>query len=439
MSRPHYLQAVHEAELTRRTGSIRQFYGIALEADGPDCFLGECCEVFSSSHDEPVMAEVVGIRDGRVLLMPFGNLQGIRAGSEVVATGRSREVGVGQGLLGRVVDAFGNPLDDGGTLRLTGRYPVEGQPINPLKREPIETILETGVKAVDTALTLGRGQRIGIFAGSGVGKSTLLGMIARNMDADVNVIAMVGERGREVREFIEHALGAKGLARSVVVVATSDQPALVRSHAAFAATAIAEYFRDQGQDVVLTMDSLTRFAMARRELGLAVGEPPTSRGYTPSVFAVLPQLLERAGKIQDGGSITALYTVLVEGDDMNDPIADSVRAILDGNITLSRELANERHYPAIDLLQSNSRLLPALASNTELAEVDSLVRMLNLYEGAKDMVQVGAYRSGNQPELDRVLGRLPDIQALLRQPSEERIGREEAFEQLRGIVGKASP
>jgi flagellum-specific ATP synthase len=390
--------------------------------------------MYSRSSSKPVLAEVVGISKGKVLLMPYGDLHGIRVGSEVVATGKSVEVPVGQELLGRVVDAFGCPLDDKGPLPDSIQYALYPPPINPLQRPRIDTILETGVKAIDSLLTLGRGQRIGIFSGSGVGKSTLLGMIARNMNADVNVIAMVGERGREVRDFIDDTLGPEGLERSVIVVATSDQPALVRSHAAFAATSIAEYFRDQGLDVVLTMDSVTRFAMARRELGLAIGEPPTARGYTPSAFALLPRLLERGGVSKTGGSITALYTILVEGDDLNDPVADSIRAIVDGNIVLSRELANAGHYPAIDLLLSNSRLMLKLASEAELEDASRLTAMLSRYQSARDLVEVGAYRAGTQPELDRVIEKLPSINRFLRQAPSEHVTRGEARSQLVGLL-----
>jgi flagellum-specific ATP synthase len=428
------LDALRRGELRRRTGSIRSFFGLVVEADGPDCFLGECCELHSRSLAKPVRAEVVGIKQGKVLLMPYGDLHGVRVGSDVVATGQSVSVPVGDALLGRVLDAFGRPLDGKGPIAVATRYPLHPPPLNPLHRPRISTVLQTGVRAIDALLTLGRGQRIGIFAGSGVGKSTLLGMIARSMNADINVIAMVGERGREVLDFIEDTLGASGLARSVVVVATSDEPALVRSHAAFAATSIAEYFRDHGKDVVLTMDSVTRFAMARRELGLAVGEPPTARGYTPSAFALLPRLLERGGNGASGGSITALYTVLVEGDDLNDPVADTIRAIVDGSIVLSRTLANEGHYPGIDVLQSNSRLMPRLASDRERESAARLVAMLSRYEHARDLVDVGAYRAGTQPELDRVIAKLPAIHAFLRQGAHERATREQAVAQLARLV-----
>lgn len=343
------LQAVHEAELVSRLGRVTEITGLVTIADGPDVFLGELCEIWTGEDKKPLAAEVVGLKNNRVLLMPYGDVRGIRLGSEVAATGRDVDAPVGQALLGRVVDAFCRPLDNGPNLALKQRYPLYADPINPLKRQRIREPLETGVRSIDGLLTVGKGQRVGIFAGSGVGKSTLLGMIARNMQADVNVIALIGERGREVKDFIDDCLGEEGLRKSVVIVATSDQPALIRAHAAFAATSIAEYFRDQGLDVVLTMDSITRFATAQREIGLAVGEPPTARGYTPSVFSVLPKLLERGGAT-DKGSITAFYTVLVEGDELNEPISDHVRAILDGHVVLSRKIANRGHFPAVDVL-----------------------------------------------------------------------------------------
>jgi flagellum-specific ATP synthase len=431
-----YLSAVVNADFVRRTGRVSQFFGLVVESAGPDVFLGELCEIYSRLHGSPISAEVVGLKDGKVLLMPYGELRGISLGSEVIATGRPVHIPIGAELLGRVVDAFGSPLDGKPLPHVDARYPIYAEPINPLTRTRITEILETGVRAIDSLLTLGRGQRIGIFSGSGVGKSTLLGMIARNMNADVNVIALVGERGREVREFVEKILGEEGLKRSVVVVATSDQPALVRSRAALTATAIAEYFRDHGQDVVLTMDSVTRFAMAQREIGLSIGEPPTSRGYTPSVFAALPKLLERGGTAESGGSITAFYTVLVEGDDLNDPIADSIRAILDGHIVLSRDLANRGHYPAIDILHSISRLLPDLAARDELDTVHRTVSMLSVYSSSKDLIEVGAYRAGTNQKLDKAIQLLPDLEKYLCQEPTESIPRAQAISELDAIMNK---
>ncbi|TQV73413.1 FliI/YscN family ATPase [Exilibacterium tricleocarpae] len=434
-----YLNAIADTELVRRTGSVTQFLGLVVEADGPEVFWGERCEIRAHRQSASTPAQVVGIKDGRVLLMPYGELRGISLGSDVIATGRGVEVPVGEALLGRVVNAFGEPLDAAGPLSPGPCYPIHRRPLNPLQRPSIDTVLETGIRAVDTLMTVGRGQRLGIFAGSGVGKSTLLGMISRNMNADVNVIALIGERGREVMDFIKDVLGTEGLARSVIVVATSDQPALVRAHAALAATAIAEYFRDQGRDVVLTMDSITRFAMAQREIGLAVGEPPTSRGYTPSVFAMLPRLLERCGTAASGGSITAFYTVLVEGDDLNDPIADHVRAILDGGIVLSRALANRKHYPSIDILHSNSRLMSSLVDADALALSAQLTKMVDTYERARDMVDIGAYRSGANPELDTVISAMPAIDRFLAQPFDEKVSRQSALQQLRQLPLAVSP
>lgn len=428
--------AVRATEFVRRTGRVSQFFGLVVESLGPDVFVGELCEIHSRVQSRPIRAEVIGLKEGRVLLMPYEDLHGISLGSEVIATGKAAYVPVGEGLLGRVVDAFGMPLDGEIPVPAAAQYPVYPQPINPLRRTRIKEVLETGVRAVDALLTLGRGQRVGIFAGSGVGKSTLLGMIARNMNADVNVIALVGERGREVRDFIEDILGEEGLKRSVVVVATSDQPALVRMRAALAATAIAEYFRDSGRAVVLTMDSVTRFAMAQREIGLSIGEPPTARGYTPSVFAMLPRLLERGGAAESGGSITALYTVLVEGDDLNDPIADAVRAILDGHIVLARNLANRGHYPAIEVMTSVSRLMPDLGTPDELEAAKQTVRLLSVYQASKDLVDVGAYRSGVNPELDQAIRLMPDIDAFLAQRPNEPITRAEGVRRLRAILSK---
>ncbi|KXS45241.1 MAG: flagellum-specific ATP synthase [Candidatus Frackibacter sp. T328-2] len=337
-------------------GKIRRVIGLIIESQGPNVTLGEICLIKSQFNSEPVQAEVVGFKDNKVLLMPLGEMEGIGPGCRVEATGKSLKVKVGEELLGHVLDGLGHPLTDLNLDELTTEYSAHNTPPDPLTRQRITTPLPVGIRSIDGLLTCGRGQRLGIFAGSGVGKSTLLGMIARNTEADINVIGLIGERGREVREFIEKDLGEEGLARSVVVAATSDQPALVRLKGALVATAIAEYFRDQGKDVMLMMDSVTRFAMAQREVGLAVGEPPATRGYTPSVFATLPKLLERAGT-NEVGTITGLYTVLVEGDDMNEPIADAVRGILDGHIALSRDLASQNHYPAIDVLESVSRVM----------------------------------------------------------------------------------
>lgn len=434
----HLLEALELTEFRRRQGRIVAFNGLVIEAEGPDAGIGEICEVVGEGSRKPVVAQVVGFRKERVLLMPYGDVGGISARSLVRATGQSFDVPVGAALLGRVVDAFGNPLDEKGEISLAERYPLHASAINPLDRPGIGEILETGVRAIDSLLTLGKGQRIGVFAGSGVGKSTLLGMLARHADADVIVLCLVGERGREVGDFLRHALGEEGLKRSVVVAATADQPALVRTHAVHAAHSMAEYFRDQGMSVLLIVDSMTRFAMAQREIGLAIGEPPTFRGYTPSVFGWLPRIAERCGCHREG-HITAIYSVLVEGDDMNDPIADHMRAILDGHVVLSRELASRGHHPAIDILQSTSRLLSNLAS-TEEQDIASKVRgLLALYDGSSDMIELGAHQPGVNPALDRAIAAKPDVDRVLRQPPEQLASRKQAVESMRKAIGYGVP
>lgn len=429
-----YLDAVRNTEFVRRTGRVASISGQSIEAIGPDATIGEVCEVGSGNMQQKLLAEVIGLKTSRVILMPYGELRGVGSGSEVIATGRTSQLEVGDGLLGRVVDAFGEPLDGKGKPRTTTAKPLHAMPLNPLRRPRISTLLETGVRAIDCLLPLGRGQRMGIFSGSGVGKSTLLGMLARDVQADINVIAMIGERGREVREFVEKHLGAEGLKRSVVVVATSDQPALVRTRAAYAATTIAEHFRDQGKQVLLMMDSVTRFAMARREIGLAAGEPPTARGYTPSVFSDIPALCERCGTTDSGGSITALYTVLVEGDDFNEPISDIVRATLDGHIILSRELAHEAHFPAIDVLQSTSRLANDLTAQEDQKMMTATIELLSVYERNRQMVDMGAYRIGSNPQIDRAIQIFPAIRNVLKQSIVESTPRQEALARLRTAI-----
>ncbi len=428
-----YLQSISDFESKMEFGRVNQIVGLVVESSGPNVFLGELCFI-ESDGEESIKAEVVGIKNDKVILMPFGDLRGIRLSSKVFGTGKSLDLPVGEALLGRVVDAFGKPLDGESLAPSDIRYGLFREHINPLDRPRIEQVLETGVKVIDSLLTVGRGQRMGIFAGSGVGKSSLLGMIARNMNADVNVIALVGERGREVKEFIESVLGPEGLKKSVVIVATSDQSPLIRSHAAWAATAIAEYFSDLGKNVVLTMDSITRFAMSMREIGLAVGEPPTARGYTPSVFAALPRLLERCGTNRSGGSITAFYTVLTEGDDPNDPLSDSIRAILDGGVVLTRDLANQRHFPAIDLFQSNSRLFHQLADEKVMGSAKKFVESLDLYERSKELINLGAYQKGSNPELDQVLTKLPKMKKFLQQGINERVAFDQSVKQLRESI-----
>jgi flagellum-specific ATP synthase len=435
----HYVNALNARSLARPIGRVSRVAGLVVESVGPRALLGELCEIHSQSAGGIVRAEVVGLHDEHVVLMPLAEVGGVAIGDQVTGTGAAQMLGVGEALLGRVIDPFGIPLDALPPPSGLEPWPLKGQPINPLARQPIAEVLETGVRAIDGLLTIGRGQRMGIFAGSGVGKSTLLGMLARNVDADLNVIAMIGERGREVREFVEHTLGAEGLARSVVVVATSDQSALARLHAAYAALTVAEFFRARGRHVMLIMDSLTRFAMAQREVGLAAGEPPTARGYTPSVFSLLPRLLERCGTNADGGSVTALATILVEGDDLNDPVADSIRSIIDGHIVLDRDLANSGHYPAIDVLRSVSRLMPALASARERALIERAVRVLSLLKRHQDVVDLGAYQAGSNPELDSALAMWPALEQWLRQPVGTLSARAEALQQLATVMAPTAP
>lgn len=427
-------RAVDKCETVPRVGKVTQYYGMAVESNGPDVYLGEICEIYPPHTRRPVSAEVVGFRDGRVILMPYDTLHGVHVGSEITATNTSAKMPVGPDLLGRVVDAFGKPIDDLGTIEAIEQYPLHPEPINHLTRKPIDAPLVTGVGVIDTCLTVGKGQRMGIFAGSGVGKSTLLGMIADNSQAQVNVIALIGERGREVLDFINKNLGNEGLKKSVVIVAGADQPALVRTRAAFAATAVAEYFRNQGADVMLAMDSLTRFAMAQREIGLAVGEPPTSRGYTPSSFSMLPKLLERAGSFETGGSITGFYTVLVEGDDFNEPVTDNLRAILDGHIVLSRRLANQSWLPAVDILQSASRLLGDLIDSRHAKALADLKHLLSLHDESKDIIEMGVYQRGASPDLDRAVDILPRIKALFSQEPHHPVDQASVLNQLQSFL-----
>jgi flagellum-specific ATP synthase len=422
-----FSQALSRLNTTKTSGRVNQVLGLTIQAIGLDCQIGEVCEI-RTAH-ESLLSEVVGFQEDRVLLMPLGDMQGIQPGSSVYPIYKNFRTPVGMPLLGRVLDGLGQPIDNGPALEGIERVSTNNNPPPPLSRPPIKDPLVTGVRVIDGMLTCGKGQRMGIFAGSGVGKSTLMGTIARSSRSDVSVIALVGERGREVREFLERDLGPEGLARSVVVVSTSDQPALVRLKAAFVAMTIAENFRDNGMDVTFLMDSVTRFAMAQREIGLAIGEPPASKGYTPSVFALLPRLLERAGA-SDKGTITGFFTVLVEGDDFNEPICDAARGILDGHIILSRTLAARNHYPAIDVLNSVSRVMPAVTSREHILMAATARKHLATYEKARDLVNIGAYVSGSDPEIDQALQVLPALTAFLQQENKEVSPFEDTLNQL---------
>lgn len=416
----------------KHLGKVVKVVGLTIESIGPDANLNDLCLIVSQDKTHSIMAEVVGFRDNRILLMPYNDVEGIGIGSTVETTNEPLKVFVGDDLLGKTLDGLGNPIGDG-ILRCRDTYPVEAFPPDPMSRKLIDEVLPLGVKAVDGLITVGKGQRIGIFAGSGVGKSTLLGMFARNTKADINVIALIGERGREVREFIERDLGEEGMKRSVVIVATSDKPALVRNKAAKTATSIAEYFRDQGRDVLLMMDSLTRFSMAQREIGLASGEPPVSRGYPPSVYAEMPKLLERAGN-SDVGSITGLYTVLVDGDDFNEPITDTARGILDGHIVLSRKMANQNHYPAIDVLQSISRVMSAVVSKEHKKIAGELKNILATYREAEDIINIGAYKQGSNKSIDRAIAKIDQVNEFLTQDVDEKYEFSREVQLLKEVI-----
>ncbi len=425
-----YSQKLEQIDTLKAIGQVTRSVGLVIESHGPAVSVGDLCYLQSANGDRNTLLEAVGFRDNQLLLMPLGQMPPVRSGDIVVAAGVNSEIPVGQGLLGRTIDSLGRPLDDLGSISTSRRYPLNRTTTNPLQRANIDHALETGVRVIDGLLTIGAGQRIGIFGGSGVGKSTLLGMMAKRSAADVNVIALIGERGREVREFIENELGEEGMKRSVLIVSTSDDSALVRIRAALAATSIAEYFKDEGANVLLIMDSVTRFCMAQREIGLAAGEPPSSKGYTPSVFAMLPRLLERAGKFENGGSITGFYTVLVEGDDMNEPIADAVRSILDGHIVLSRQLAAQNHYPCIDVLHSNSRLFSSVADGEHRAKAGNVRELIAAYEKAEDLINIGAYQAGSNRSIDLAIARRDEILAFLKQERDEGAHLSQSIEQL---------
>lgn len=429
-----FFHKVENADLIKSCGHVTQVVGLVVEANGPVTQLGCVCEIHGKENEPPVKAEVLGFRDQTVLMMPLEEIRSIGPGSRVVAQQQNASIAVGHQLLGRVIDGLGTPIDGLGGLSTEIEYPIYANPINPLLRKRIKKPLDIGVRAINGLLTVGCGQRMGIFSGSGVGKSTLMGIIARKSQADVNVIALIGERGRELNEFIEKELGEEGLKKSVVVVATSDHLPLVRVRGAFVATAIAEFFRDQGMQVNLMMDSLTRFAMAQREIGLALGEPPTTKGYTPSVFTLLPKLLERAGTSDHEGAITGLYTVLVEGDDMNEPIADAARSILDGHIVLTRELADQNHYPAIDILKSVSRVMADICALQHKHNAGHLKELLATYRKAEDLINIGAYVAGSNPKIDRAIDKIEQIHQFLKQDMQENVHFEDSLNALDNIM-----
>ena len=427
------IQQIKDGDMLSRTGKIENIVGMSIEASGGRGAIGDICRIYSAESNSQVLAEVVGFKSDRMLLMPYQNMNGLAPGSFVRNTGRRLRLQVGDFLRGRIINAMGKPIDGLEPFPEGDSYYVDSPYINPLTRPPIRERVDFGVRAIDSTLTIGKGQRIGIFAGSGVGKSTLMGMIAKNVKTDINVIALVGERGREVLEFVQKDLGEEGMRRSVLVVATSDQPAMLRMKCPSVATAIAEYFRDQGKDVLLMMDSLTRFAMAQREIGLAVGEPPVARGYTPSIYAELPKLLERSGNFERG-SITGVYTVLVEGDDTNEPIADTVRGILDGHIVLSRKLANANHFPAIDVSASISRLMVEIVSPKHRELASKLRDILSVYEKNEDLLSIGAYKAGTNPRLDYASSKIDQINACLMQGINESFSYDESLHQLESIL-----
>ena len=424
-----YLNIINNTQTIKEIGRITEIIGLTIESDGPKSSIGDLCYIYNNFGDKPTMAEVVGFKRDKILLMPLASPDGICPGALVVNTGGAMKVGVGTQLIGRVLDGLGNPIDTLGEIQFSEYRSTRADAINPLKRKRISEPLSLGIRAIDGFITVGKGQRIGIFAGSGVGKRTTIGMMAKNTAADLNVIALIGERGREVKEFIEEILGPEGMKRSIVIAATSEQPSLVKIKAAFVATTIAEYFRDKGLDVLFMLDSVTRIAMAQREVGLAIGEPPATRGYTPSVFALMPKLMERAGT-NEYGTITGLYTVLVEGDDFNEPISDTARSILDGHIVLSRDLAHKNHYPAVDVLQSLSRVMGDVTTKEHRAAAGVIRNLLAVHRKNEDLINIGAYVNGSDPACDKAIAMMNDINGFLKQSTDEKIEYETTVQTL---------
>ena len=427
-------EIINNSNTITKIGKIVEIVGLTIVADGPVSSIGDLCHIVLD-NDEIILSEVVGFRQDCILLMPLGSTEGLKAGAKVINTQTQMKVKVSEALLGRVLDGLGNPIDNKGEIVADDYYPTNAKIINPMDRKPIDEVLSLGLKAIDGLNTIGKGQRVGIFAGSGVGKSTTLAMIAKNTTADINVIALIGERGREVREFIEHTMGIEGMKRSIVVCATSEQPALVKIKASFVACAIAEYFRDKGKDVLFMLDSVTRIALAQREVGLAVGEPPATRGYTPSVFALLPKFLERAGA-NKYGTITGLYTVLVEGDDMNEPVADAARSILDGHIVLSRALAHKNHYPAIDVLASISRVMNNIVPAEHKAAAGKIRNLLASYRKNEDLINIGAYAKGSDPNVDKAISLIDEINDFLKQGADYKNSYENIIQEMIELSNK---
>ena len=428
-----YFRAVDSCVTVRAEGKVNRVIGLVAQADSLGLSIGSLCSI-KGEHDGEIRAEVIGFKGDQALLMPYGSIRGIGPGSRIVPLAQSPVAKVGDALLGRVMDGLENPIDGKGPVKTEQEYPLYGNPMNPMDRRPIKESMDVGIGAINSMITLGRGQRMAIMAGSGVGKSVLMGMMTKHTEADVIVIGLIGERGREVNDFINDTLGSEGLEKAVVVAATSDSPPLVRIRGAYVATSIAEYFRDQGKNVLLMIDSITRFAMSSRDVGLAVGEPPTSRGYTPSFFVQIPILLERAGYLEGGGSITGIYTVLVEGDDINDPVGDTVRSIVDGHIVLSRDLANRGHYPAIDVLASISRVMRDVTDEDHLKVREKAVELMAAYKEAEDMISIGAYVNGSDPQVDEARKKMPAINNVLRQGIGKKVDMKQSIQALKKAV-----